>query len=117
MMRQDLIWIDGWLRMWARWMAADHAEIDADVGYKKSSCGFMSGGMSSVDTFDHMVEAADIRTIELIDKCVMALDGQHYAAICNEYGLAVWRHRGDPLAVLEAAMRKVDAMARSEGVV
>ena len=116
-MRDELIWIDGWLIEWARWMRADHAEINSMCGFKPSSAGFSSGGMSSADTFDHMVEQADLMTIEIIDTCVRALDGQHYGALHNQYLGGVWRHRGDPLAVLEAAMRKVEAMARAKGVV
>ena len=117
MMRDELIWIDGWLIEWARWMRADHAEINSMCGLKPSSVGFLTGGASSADTFDHMVEQADLTTIEIIDTCVRALDGQHYGALHNQYLGGVWRHRGDPLAVLEAAMRKVEAMARAKGVV
>lgn len=117
MIRDEFVWIDGWLKEWARWMRADHAEIESMTGFRKSSAGFASGGLSSGETFDHMVEAADLRTIEIIDTCIRALDGQHYGALANHYLSCVWSHRGDPVAVLAAAVAKVADMAKKRGVV
>ncbi len=99
--------IDWWFQQWGRWMAADHAEIEADVGHRKSSVPFMSGGISSEDSFEHLVDAADLRMIELVDTAISQLSGQHYAAVCNRYLRCVWSHRGDPIIVLRESMRMV----------
>jgi hypothetical protein len=116
MMRDDLVWIDAWLREWARWMRDDHKEIQRMCGMPRKSVGFWTGGSGSADAFDHMVEAEDLKCIRTVDRAVRALDGQHYAALINHYVNVVAKHRGNPETVLAAAVELVAAAARKAGM-
>ena len=116
MQRDDLITTDAWVQSWANWFRADHKEIEAMVGYPTKSAGFWSGGSSSADSFDEMVEAEDLKCVLLVDRCVRDLDGQHYAAICNHYLAAVWRHRGEPKTILEESLCRIREQAKKLGV-
>jgi hypothetical protein len=116
MMRDDLVWIDAWLREWARWMRDDHNEIQRACGFPRKSAGFWSGGSGSADAFDHMVEAEDLKCIRTIDRAVRALGGQHYAALINHYVNVVAKHRGNPETLLMAAVEQVAAAAKKAGM-
>ena len=96
-----------WLRAWASWMRADHAEIESMCGYPSSSAGFSTGGGSSGDAFDHLVEWADGRMIGLVDSAVRQLDGPHYCAVANRWLACVWRYRGDPAEIYREAVGQI----------
>lgn len=117
MKRDDKAWLDGWLREWARWMRADKHAIRCMVGMPRRSAGFSTGGGSSVDAFDEMSDGNDIEILRKIDKCVNRLDGQHWSAVQAHYLGVEARHRGDPKAVLAAAIALLVPMVKRENVV
>lgn len=114
--RDDLKWIDTWLREWARWMRDDHSFIERRLGYPARSAGFSTGGSGSADAFDIMCDDMDLASIRSIDRAVRALDGQHYAALMNHYINRVVRHRGDPEAILGESLEIIAVSAAKAGV-
>lgn len=75
------------------------------LGYPKRSAGLVSGGASTEDSFDELVEAADRRTGAIADAILdqMSRDGshaRHVLAIWNRYLGDVARFRGDPSEIL-----------------
>ena len=74
------------------------------MGYPRHSAGFVSGGASTEDSFEEMVEAADRRTGAIADAILdeMSLHGhaRQVMAIWNRYLGDVARFRGNPDQVL-----------------
>lgn len=74
------------------------------LGYPRHSAGFASGGASTEDSFEEMVEAADRRTGAIADAILdeMSLHGhaRQVMAIWNRYLGDVARFRGDHGAIL-----------------
>ena len=112
----SLRWIDAWIVEWARWFRRDHREVERQCGYPKRSAGFSTGGSSSADVFEHMVDEADFKTVKAVDRCIGELDGQHYAALMNHYVGGLFNHRGDPAKILLEAVELVARMAEKKGV-
>ena len=96
-----------WIREWGHWLAQDTKEIEKMCGFPSASAGFSTGGMSSEEAFDHLVEQADMRMIRLIDRAVNDLSPQLYAAVMNKYCRCVFTHRGDPRALADEAVALV----------
>lgn len=74
------------------------------LGYPRHSAGFASGGASTEDSFNEMVDAADRRTGAIADAILdeMSLHGytRQVFAIWNRYLGDVARFRGDQIALL-----------------
>lgn len=117
MKRDSIVALEHWLHEWARWARNDRREIERMCGYKSFSIGFSTGGASSVDAFDEQADASELQTIMTIDRCINRLPMQYQAAIMNRWLAAVWRHRGDPEAVLSAAMDALASSVMKGGVV
>ncbi len=98
---------DSWLREWASWMRADRFEIARSVGFSNRSAGFATGGSSSEDAFDHLVDAEDMKVIYLIDRAVRGLDAPHYGAVVNRWLNCVAWFRGDPAQMYVEAREMV----------
>lgn len=91
------------------------------LGYPRHSAGFTSGGASTEDTFEEMVERADRRTGAISDAILdeMGRDGthaRHVLAIWNRYLGDVARFRGDPSELLIEGCRVFLIEARRRGI-
>lgn len=72
---------------WRRWMRKD----DVTDGAPGKACGCVGGGYSQ--SFDEMVDAADVRCARIMDALVNSLTTVERAAIYHEYLYAVFRMR------------------------
>lgn len=96
---------------WRRWMRKD----DVTDGYPRKGAGCVGGGLSQ--TFDEMVDAADIRCASIVDSLVNSLTPLERAAIYHEYLYAVFRHGRDALPeALERARRRIAGWLVVRGV-
>lgn len=91
------------------------------LGYPKRSAGLVSGGASTEDSFDELVEAADRRTGAISDAILeqMSRDGshaRHVLAIWNRYLGDVARFRGDPSEILAEGCAVFLIEARRRGI-
>ena len=91
------------------------------LGYPKRSAGLVSGGASTEDSFDELVEAADRRTGAISDAILdqMSRDGshaRHVLAIWNRYLGDVARFRGDPSEILAEGTTVFLIEARRRGI-
>lgn len=91
------------LRIWGDYKRREGGVVT--LGYPKRSAGLVSGGASTEDSFDELVEAADRRTGAIADAILdqMSRDGthaRHVLAIWNRYLGDVARFRGDHEAIL-----------------
>jgi hypothetical protein len=91
------------------------------LGYPRHSAGFSSGGASTEDSFEEMVERADKRTGAIADAILdqMSLDGthaRHVLAIWNRYLGDVARFRGDPSEILAEGTMVFLIEARRRGI-
>lgn len=85
------------LRIWGDYKRREGGVVAN--GYPRHSAGFASGGASTEESFEHMVEAADRRTGAIADAILddMSLHGhaRQVMAIWNRYMGDVARFRGD----------------------
>lgn len=72
---------------WRRWMRKD----DVTDGAPHKAAGCVGGGYSQ--TFDEMVDAADIRCARIVDALVSSLSPVERAAVNHEYLYAVFHFR------------------------
>lgn len=91
------------------------------LGYPKRSAGLVSGGASTEDSFDELVEAADRRTGAIADAILdqMGRDGshaRHVLAIWNRYLSDVARFRGNPSQMLAEGCTVFLIEARRRGI-
>jgi len=70
---------------WRRWMRKD----DVGEGYPRSAAGCVGGGYSQ--TFDDMVDAADVRCARIFDSLVNSLSPVERAAVYHVHLYAVFR--------------------------
>lgn len=70
---------------WRRWMRKD----DVTEGAPRVAAGCVGGGYSQ--TFDEMVDAADVRCAKILDSLVNSLSHVERAAIYHKYLYAVFR--------------------------
>lgn len=84
------------LTLWGRYKRKEGGTVSN--GYPRHSAGFASGGASTEDSFDHLVEAADKRTGAISDAILdeMSLHGYtvQVMAIWNRYLGDITRFRG-----------------------
>lgn len=80
---------------WRRWMRKD----DVTDGAPGKAAGCVGGGYSQ--SFDDMVDAADVRCACIMDALVSSLSPMERAAVYHAYLYAVWRARQ---AVLEQSL-------------
>lgn len=57
------------LEDWALYMKHD----DHNLGYPKQSIVLSSGGESSHDVFEHMIQEADSENVKIVDACIHSL--------------------------------------------
>lgn len=96
---------------WKRWMKKD----DVTDGYPGKACGCVGGGYSQ--SFDDMVDAADVRCARIVDSVVNSLTPVERAAIYHEYLYAVFRSgREDLKVVLDRARLRVAGWLVERGV-
>lgn len=90
------------------------------LGYPRHSAGFTSGGASTEDSFDELVERADRRTGAIADAILDELSLHGYnrqvMAIWNRYLGDVARFRGDPGELLQEGCRVFLIEARKKGI-
>lgn len=90
------------LTIWGNYKRKEGGAVT--LGYPRHSAGFSSGGASTEDSFEEMVEAADRRTGAIADAILdeMSLHGhaRQVMAIWNRYLGDVARFRGDHGAIL-----------------
>ena len=95
---------------WRRWMRHDAVAN----GAPGKAAGCVGGGYSQ--TFDDMVDAADIRCAMIVDALVSSLTPSERAAVNHHYLYAVWRLREPVQQVLDRAKRKVAEWLVARGV-
>lgn len=96
---------------WKRWMKKD----DVTDGYPGKAAGCVGGGYSQ--SFDDMVDDADVRCARIVDALVSSLTPLERAAICHQYLYAVFRHgRGELAQALERARLRIAAWLVIRGV-
>jgi len=66
---------------WAKWMH----HWDPGLGYPKKSIGMSTGGSSSEDTFDHIVEESEKDAIRAVDALIHSLHNEERKAIYHRY--------------------------------
>ena len=90
------------------------------LGYPRHSAGFESGGASTSDTFEELVERADRRTGAIADAILdeMGLHGyqRQVMAIWNRYLSDVARMRGDATALLVEGCQVFLIEAKRRGI-
>lgn len=90
------------LTIWGNYKRKEGGAVT--LGYPRHSAGFASGGASTEDSFEEMVDAADRRTGAIADAILdeMSLHGhaRQVMAIWNRYLGDVARFRGDHGAIL-----------------
>ena len=90
------------LKIWAGYKRREGGAVT--LGYPRHSAGFSSGGASTEDSFDELVEAADRRTGAIADAILDELTLHGYTrqvfAIWNRYLGDVARFRGDQTELL-----------------
>lgn len=90
------------------------------MGYPKRSAGFVSGGASTEDSFEEMVEAADRRTGAIADAILDDLWNQGYTimvmAIWNKYFGDVAKFRGNHKSALSDACSLFLIAAKKKGI-
>lgn len=107
------------LRIWGEYKRAEGGTVT--LGYPRHSAGFVSGGASTEDSFQELVERADRRTGAIADAILdqMSLDGthaRHVMAIWNRYLGDVARFRGDPAEILAEGCAYFLIEARRRGI-
>ena len=107
------------LTIWGRYKRAEGGAVT--LGYPRHSAGFISGGLSTDESFTEMVERADRRTGAISDAILdqMSRDGshaRHVLAIWNRYLGHVARFRGDPGELLVEGCCVFLIEARKRGI-
>jgi hypothetical protein len=74
---------------WALWMKSDNHRL----GYPSKSIGLSSGGESTVDSFDEMINIQDLSNVHVVDSVIHSLPGEQQDAIYHRY-----LHSKKPLA-------------------
>lgn len=106
------------LAIWGNYKRAEGGAVT--LGYPRHSAGFASGGASTEDSFEEMVEAADRRTGAIADAILDEMSLHGYArqvlAIWNRYLGDVARFRGDPAEMLIDGCRAFLIEAKKRGI-
>lgn len=107
------------LRIWGDYKRNEGGVVA--LGYPRHSAGFASGGDSTEDSFQELVDKADRRTGTIADAILdeMSRDGshaRHVLAIWNRYMGDVARFRGDHEAILVEGCRVFLIKARRRGI-
>ena len=106
------------LTIWSNYKRREGGTVSS--GYPRHSAGFASGGASTEDSFEEMVERADRRTGAIADAILdeMSLHGYtvQVMAIWNRYLGDVARFRGNPGQVLIDGCRAFLVEARRRGI-
>jgi hypothetical protein len=106
------------LTIWGNYKRKEGGAVT--LGYPRHSAGFSSGGASTEDSFEEMVEAADRRTGAIADAILDEMSLHGYArqvlAIWNRYLGDVARFRGDPAEILIDGCRSFLIEAKKRGI-
>lgn len=109
---------DRLLRIWGDYKRREGGVVAN--GYPRHSAGFASGGASTEESFDHLVEAADRRTGAIADAILdeMSLHGhaRQVMAIWNRYMGDVARFRGDRGELLADGCQTFLIEAKKRGI-
>jgi len=71
------------LEDWSKWMKIDNHKL----GYPSKTSYLSTGGESTVDAFENMVEKADEEAIKILDVCIDGLpNNQRQAIYCRWLG-------------------------------
>jgi hypothetical protein len=65
------------LQDWAKWMKIDNHGL----GYPNKSTMLLSGGESSHEVFEHMIEAIDNKNVATVDACIDSLPTNQKRAV------------------------------------
>jgi hypothetical protein len=66
---------------WTHWMTVDNHGL----GYPSKSTMLLSGGESSNDVFEHMIEESDNRNIRIVDACIDSLPDAQKKAVYAQH--------------------------------
>lgn len=66
---------------WALWMKSDNHRL----GYPSKSIGLSSGGESTVDSFDEMIDIQDLSNVHVVDSVIHSLPSEQQDAIYHKY--------------------------------
>lgn len=105
------------LCIWAEWKQRLPGVMT--MGYPKRAAGFLSGGSTGEDAFEHLCEAVDIRVGTIADAIIDDLSRRSPRlglAILNRYIADVATMRGDPVALLAEATTEFLAEGRRRGI-
>lgn len=106
------------LRIWGQYKRREGGVVT--LGYPRHSAGFCSGGASTEDSFDELVDAADRRTGAIADAIIDELSLHGYTrqmfAIWNRYLGDVARFRGDYAALLADGCQVFLIEAKRRGI-
>ena len=106
------------LSIWGEYKRREGGAVT--MGYPRHSAGFSSGGASTEDSFEELVEAADRRTGAIADAILDEMSLHGYArqvmAIWNRYLGDVARFRGDQGEMLLDGCRAFLVEARRRGI-
>lgn len=69
------------LQDWAKWMKIDNHGL----GYPNKSTMLLSGGESSNDVFEHMIEESDSRNVRIVDACIESLVPDQKKAVYAQF--------------------------------
>lgn len=109
---------DRLLTIWGKYKRREGGAVTP--GYPRHSAGFASGGASTEDSFDEMVEAADRRTGAISDAILdeLALHGyqRQVMAIWNRYLGDVARMRGNQSKLLVEGCEAFLIEAKRRGI-
>ncbi len=103
--------VDYHLKNWAYWMRHPGIKLD----YPSKSAGFITGGVSGVDGFDHWADGCDSEAVIIINRLIDDLEPDESAAINHIYLRAVYRLR-DPESSFERAIGKIFRGMVKEGL-
>lgn len=104
--------LDELLSMWARWMSS--SQPYRDLWFPDNATGCVGGGYSQ--TFEDMLEAADMRMVEAVNGAIESLVPVQQCAICHVHLHAVFRFRGEIEPIYLGARQVLRVVLPSRGV-
>lgn len=106
------------LTIWGNYKRREGGSVT--LGYPRHSAGFASGGASTEDSFEELVDAADRRTGAIADAILDEMSLHGYArqvmAIWNRYLGDVARYRGNPAEMLMDGCQVFLIEAKKRGI-
>lgn len=97
-----------YLEIWRDYYQINNVEQEMQLGYPKQSLVIMTGGGSSIDAFDEMCDAVDVKLALELDALIDSLKFPHRDAIHHQWlgNAKVWpTHEMDYSDALDRLMR------------